>query len=190
MRCCRAATSRSFPASSAAPGSGCRCRHDPQTPHRHRRRRAEHRPVASLDSGRRGLPRQRVRLDVGLPGGAEPRDRRRLPARPAAARWQRHRSAAAGPPVGRAIRGRDDLRPRDRGRRRRGDEDRRLRLPREAAGARPRAAGRQERARVVGPAAREPALPGARRRGAEDDWIGARCSSTPCSRRPRWRGPT
>ena len=69
---------------------------------------------------------------------------------------------------------RDDLRARDGGRRRRGDEDRRVRLPREAARARPRAAGRQERARVVGPAAREPALPGTGRGRAEDDWIGPR----------------
>ena len=60
-----------------------------------------------------------------------------------------------------------------------GDEDGRVRVPREAARARPRAAGRQERARVVGPAAREPALPRAGRGRAEDDWIVARCSGRP-----------
>ena len=42
------------------------CRHDAQTAHRHRRR-AEHRPVASPDPGGRGLPRQRVRIDGGVP---------------------------------------------------------------------------------------------------------------------------
>ncbi len=67
----------------------------------------------------------------------------------------------------------DDLRPRHGGRRGAGDEDRRVRLPREAARARPRAAGRQERARVVGPAAREPALPRAGRGRAADDRVGA-----------------
>ena len=45
--------------------------------HRHRRRRAEHRPVAAPDPRGRGLPRQRVRLGGGVPGGARAAPRRR-----------------------------------------------------------------------------------------------------------------
>ena len=43
---------------------------EPQAPHRDRRRRAEHRPVAAPDSGGRGLPRHRLRVGGDVSGGA------------------------------------------------------------------------------------------------------------------------
>ena len=149
--------------------------------HRHRRRRGEHRPVAAPDSRGRGLPRQRLRLGGGSSRPSEAARRAdlylldvRLP-------------DGNGIDLLRSLRQWDDAIAvvMISGHGTIADaveatQDRRVRLPREAARARPRAAGRQERARAVGPAAREPALPRAGRRRAEDDRIERRRSSRPC----------
>ena len=85
---------------------------------------------------------------AAVPGERRRGARRPLPARRPAAGRQRHRPAARAAAERRCDAGGDDFRPRHDSRRRRGDAERRVRLPREAARARSRAAGHQERARA------------------------------------------
>ena len=84
------------------------------------------------------------------------------------ARAGRPGDAAEDPPDQRGLAGRDDLRPRHGQHRRRGDQARGVRLHREAAGERARAADHPQRARPDPPGRREP-LAQARRRGAAPD---------------------
>ena len=121
---------------------------DPHPPRRRRRRRAEHRPIAAPDSRGRRLPRDRVRLGRAVSRRAAPGPRRSVPARPASAGRQRHRSAAIAEAERRRDAGGDDFRARHDPRRGGCDAERRLRLPGKAARARSRAARHQERDRA------------------------------------------
>ena len=117
---------------------------DPHAPHRHRRRRAEHRPVAAADSRGRGLPRHGLRVGRrGFRPSARKRPRRSLSAGSAPARRQRHRPAALAEAERRRDAGRHDLRTRHDPRCGGSHAQRRVRLPGKAARPRPRAARRR-----------------------------------------------
>ena len=116
-----------------------------------------------------GLRRHDLRIDRRVPAAPRPGPSRPVRAGRPASRRKRDRRAAFAEAGRGSDPGGDDLRTRDDTRRGRGDAHRGVRLPREAAGPGSRAPRHQERDRAPGSAAREPAIPRAGRRGAEDD---------------------
>ena len=175
-RCAWAATSCSWTAGSAAPASGScfpRTSSPVFRPATHMTRK--HRITIVDDEPNIGLSLrlilEREGYAVTICGSVAEFQAQRSPGRAdlyllrrAPPRRQRHRSAPRDPPERRRHARGHDLRARHHPRRRRGHAQRGLRLSGEAAGSRPGAACGEERARALRSAAREPALPRARRR--------------------------